>query len=350
MKIGNESTSEHDLDICGISLSSSQTKLPNQSNNSEDKTQKNETTKKNIQTIKDRDDLQGSVSLNDLNILGLKDYYLGSNDNLLETKSKLNQDNIESPGMDFQQNEQLNTKLDQLGFKLNEVIGHYLNELTNQPRLSFDSFPLQNSENLDEEQQQQILDYELQAMRQRIYRQIVDKINLSVIQSVSSFGSSCQLPSQSNIIQAAFSKELINSTTHISQISSISPRKSISHSILDQQLQIHQSIHCIQPKTNKNIEDSAIQMTENEKTKEDLQNKLKMSLCLNQKQHYFNNQLKEELSKLEKRNSISDNNNEDKDHNNLYIENQRLREENLKLIEFIEKKLCDQCKTIPKDF
>ncbi|CAD8179306.1 unnamed protein product [Paramecium octaurelia] len=350
MKIGIESTSEHDLDICGLSLSYSQTKLPNQSNNSKEKTQKNETTDKKIQTMKDRDDLQGSVSLNDLNILGLKDYYMGSNENRLEAKQKLNQDNNESPGMDFQQNEQLNTKLDQLGFKLNEVIGHYLNELTNQPRLSFDSFPLQNSEILDEEQQQQIIDYELQAMRQRIYKQILDKINLSVIQSVSSFGSSCQLTSQSNIIQAPFSKELINSTTHISQISSMSPQKSLSHSIFDQQQQIHQSINCVQPKTNKKIEDSPFQMTEKEKTKEELQNKLKISLSLNQKQQQVNNQLKEELSKLEKRNSISDNNNEDRDHNNLLIENQRLKEENLKLIEFIQNKLCDQCKTLPTNF
>ncbi|CAD8173103.1 unnamed protein product [Paramecium pentaurelia] len=347
MRIGDESTSENDLDMYGISRSYSQTKLPNQSNNSKEQTQKNEIINKKIQSM--RDDLQGSISLNDLNILGLKDYYLGSDDNHLETKPKINQENHESPGMDFQQNEQFNTTLDQLGSKLNEVIGHYLNELTNQPRLSLDSFSLQNSENLDEEQQQQILDFELQAMRQRIYKQIVDKINLSVIQSVQSFGSSCQLNSQSNIISTAFSKELINSTTHISQISQITPPKSLSYSIFDLQQQLHQSIHCVQPKVNKKIEDQPIHITESETSKEELQNKLKISLSLNYQQQQVNNQLKEELSKLEKKNQISDNS-EDGDQNPLLIENQRLREENGKLIEFIQNRICDQCKTIPKNF
>lgn len=52
--------------------------------------------------MKDKVDLQGSISLNDLNILGLKDYYLGSSDNHSETKPKINYDNYESPGIDFQ--------------------------------------------------------------------------------------------------------------------------------------------------------------------------------------------------------------------------------------------------------
>ncbi|CAK84102.1 unnamed protein product (macronuclear) [Paramecium tetraurelia] len=302
-----------------------------------------------IQLMKEREDMQGSVQLNDLNILGLKDYYLGSDDNHSETKPKPNQENSESPRFDFEQNEYFNNTLDQLGFKLNEVIGHYLNELTSQPRLSLDSISLQNSENLDEEQQQQILDFELNALRQRIYKQIVDKINLSVIQSVKSFGSSCQLNSQSNIITTAFSKELITSTTPISQISQKSPPKSLSISFLDIQSQLHQSIHSIQTKTNKKIDDQPNTPTESDTSKDELYNKLKFSLTLNYQQQHFNHQLKEELSKLEKKNQISEHI-EDANHNNILNENQRLKEENAKMIEFIQNTICDKCKIIPKNF
>ncbi|CAD8102688.1 unnamed protein product [Paramecium sonneborni] len=344
MRNENENSSDNDLDICGISRSHSQTKLPIQSNNDKESTQTNENTDKKNLSSKDKEDLQSSISLNDLNILGLKDFYLGSGNNHAEIKTKINQENYESPLFDFQQNEQFNTTLDQLGLKLNEVIGHYLSELTSQPRLSLDSFSLQNSENLDEEQQQQILDSELNALRQRIYKQIVDKINLSVIQSVQSFGSSCQLNSQSNIISTAFSKELINSTTFISQIS----QKSMCHSIFELQSQLHQSIHSIHSKINKKTEESVNNLPESEASKEDLQNKLKISLNLNYQQQQVNNQLKEELSKLEKKNQISEHT-EEILNNNLLIENQKLKEENEKLIEFIQK-ICDKCKTLPKNF
>ncbi|CAD8191490.1 unnamed protein product [Paramecium pentaurelia] len=346
MRTRNQNNQDCDLDICGISRSYSQTKLPNQSNNSKEMSQKNEMSDKKIQSIKDKDDLQGSISLNDLNILGLKDYYLVSNDNRLETKPKLNQENFESPRFDLQQNEYFNNTLDQLGLKLNEVIGHYLCELTTQPRFSLDSISLQNSENLDEEQQQQILDNELNAIRQRIYKQIVDKINLSVIQSVQSFGSSCQLNSQSNIISTAFSKELISSNNHISQIS----QKSSSLSFLDLHSQLHQSIHNIQPKTNKKNEDQPITPTEGETSKDELYNKLKISLTLNYQQQQFNHQLKEELSKFEKKNQMQEHIEDGDNNNNIFIENQRLKEENAKMIEFIQNKICDQCKTIPKNF
>ncbi|CAD8102104.1 unnamed protein product [Paramecium sonneborni] len=340
MRNRNDNSLVNDLDICGISRSHSQTKLRNKSNNVIEKTQQNENTDKNLLSKKDKEDLQSSVQLNDLNILGLKDFYQGSSDNNVEIKTKINQENYESPLFDFQQNEQFNTTLDQLGLKLNEVIGHYLCELTTQPRVSLDSFPLQNSENLDEEQQQQILDSELNAFRQRIYKQIVDKINLSVIQSVQSFGSSCQLNSQSNIIPTAFSKELINSTSQITQIS----QKSLSHSIFDLQSQLHQSIHYIQSKNNKKTEESFNTLSESVVSKEELQNKLKISLNLNYQQQQANNQLKEELQKLEKKNQVSENPEE-----GHIIENQKLKEQNQKLIEFISR-ICDKCKTLPKNF
>ncbi|CAD8123340.1 unnamed protein product [Paramecium sonneborni] len=340
-----ENSQDHDLDMCGISRSYSQTKLPSQNNNNKDKL-KNEFVDKKLLQRKDQEDLGGSIQLNDLNILGLKDYYSGACDNTLEIKPKKIEEVNDRIEIEAQQNEPLNTNLDQLGQKLNEVIGQYLSELTSQSRLSLDSFSLQNSENLDEEQQQQIIDLELNVIRQRIYKQIVDKINLSVIQSVQSIGTSSQLISQtqSNQISTHVSKELMNnSTTQFSQISQKSPPKSLTHSLLDLQSQLYQSAQQAYARPNKKIDELPFNILDCEGTKEELQNKLKISIQLNYQQSQINNQLREELQKYEKMNQPQDSIYEDEIHT-LQQEILNLRLENAKLKENQSNKLCEKCK------
>ncbi|CAD8120959.1 unnamed protein product [Paramecium sonneborni] len=341
-----ENSQDYDLDMCGISRSYSQTKLPSQNNNNKDKL-KNEFVDKNLLQRKDQEDLSGSIQLNDLNILGLKDYYSGTCDNNLEIKPKKIEETNDRIEIEAQQNEPINTTLDQLGQKLNEVIGQYLCELTSQSRLSLDSFSLQNSENLDEEQQQQILDLELNVIRQRIYKQIVDKINLSVIQSVQSIGTSSQLISQtqSNQISTHVSKELMNnSTTQFSQISQKSPPKSLTHSLLDLQSQLYQSTQQAQARpSNKKTDELPFNIVDCEGTKEELQNKLKISIQLNYQQSQINSQLREELQKYEKMNQPQDSIYED-DIQILQQEIQNLRLENCKLKENQSNKLCERCK------
>ncbi|CAK61874.1 unnamed protein product (macronuclear) [Paramecium tetraurelia] len=338
-----ENSQDHDLDMCGISRSYSQTKLPNLNNHNKDKL-KNEFVDKKLLQRKDQEDLGGSIQLNDLNILGLKDYYSGACDNNnQEIKLKQIEETNDCTQVETQQNEPYNNTLDQLGQKLNEVIGQYLCELTSQSRLSLDSFSLQNSENLDEEQQQQILDLELNVIRQRIYKQIVDKINLSVIQSVQSIGTSSQLTSQSNYVSTCVSKELLNnSVTQFSQISQKSPPKSLTHSLLDLQSQLYQSAQQAQARPNKKVDDLPFNIVDCEGTKEELQNKLKISIQLNYQQSQINSQLREELSKYEKMN-YPDSIQEDETLT-LQQEIQNLRLENAKLKESQSNKLCEKCK------
>ncbi|CAD8204950.1 unnamed protein product [Paramecium octaurelia] len=343
MKNRFENSQDHDLDMCGISRSYSQTKLSGLSNHNKDKL-KNEFVDKHLLQRKDQEDLGGSIQLNDLNILGLKDYYSGVCDNNLEIQPKKKEETNDRVQIDTQQNEPFNNTLDQFGQKLNEVIGQYLCELTSQSRLSLDSFSLQNSENLDEEQQQQILDLELNVIRQRIYKQIVDKINLSVIQSVQSIGTSSQLTSQSNYISTCVSKELLNnSVTQFSQISQKSPPKSLTHSLLDLQSQLQQSAQQAQARPNKKNDELPFNIVDCEGTKEELQNKLKISIQLNYQQSQINSQLREELQKYEKMNQSFDSIQEDEIHI-LQQEINNLRLENAKLNESQSNKQCEKCK------
>ncbi|KAM3128465.1 hypothetical protein pb186bvf_019397 [Paramecium bursaria] len=235
---------------------------------------------------------QLSMDLQEMNILGLKDYYLNS-----ESKDTSTQ-------LEYR-HETSNHNLDQLGQKLNEVIGQYLAEITQQSRFSLDSLSLQNSESLDEEHQQQIIDWELNTIRQKIYRNIVEKINLSVIQSVQT--------------QNSFSESqnhLITSGAQISQISFKSPPKSLAHSLVDINIQMQ-----------KKIEEQVNSLNEYDPdlSKEEILNKLKMSIQLNTQLLSINNQLRDELKNKEQIDIIQS------EYEQMKIENAKLIQENLKL-------------------